>query len=328
MRILNILFLCCFFSITASATSNYEYENNRIDTTKYSDDIVRFKVDTIDLFANYVKAESSNKKQDSTIALIIAGSGPTNADGNSPYFKSYTYKYIAEELGRNGISSVRYDKRGIGRSIKSAPKESDLRFEMYVNDANTIINALHDKGYKKIIIIGHSEGSLIGMLVASQNKFVTKFISIAGPGYSADLVLKTQLKDQGDEVFKIAEPMIDSLKAGYNLSNVPSFLKSVFRRSIQGYMMSWFKYDPQLEIKKVTVPILILQGTKDLQVRVLDAQTLYLANMKATLKIIENMNHALRIVESEEKSENFKAYNNPRLPVSEELLKSIVEFAK
>ena len=65
-----------------------------------------------------------------------------------------------------------------------------------------------------------------------------------------------------------------------------------------------------------------------MQVQVLDAQQLYLANTTATLKVIDNMNHVMRIIESEEKSENFKAYNNPRLPVSAELLKMVVEFSK
>ncbi|MCF8284728.1 MAG: lysophospholipase [Sphingobacteriales bacterium] len=296
------------------------------DTTSYVDEIMVFKVDGSDIFARYIKAEPCNQEENSTLAIIIAGSGPTDANGNNPFLKSYTYKYLAEELGRHGISSVRYDKRGIGNSQKAGPKESDLRFDMYVNDANTIVNAMTN--YKRIIIIGHSEGSLIGMMVAARNPYVSKFISIAGPGRSADLVLKEQFKDQPEEVNTMAVPMIDSLKAGLTVTNVPPFLKSVFRKSVQGYMMSWFKYDPQIEIKKVKVPILIIQGTKDLQVQVLDAQQLYLANTTATLKVIDNMNHVMRIIESEEKSENFKAYNNPRLPLSGELLKLVVEFSK
>jgi len=298
------------------------------DTTSYVDDPMVFKIDGSDIFARYIKAEPCHQEENSTLAIIIAGSGPTDANGNNPFLKSYTYKYLAEELGRHGISSVRYDKRGIGNSQKAGPKESELRFDTYVNDANAIVNGMHTSNYKRIIIIGHSEGSLIGMMVTAMNPHVTKFISIAGPGRSADLVLKEQFKDQPEEVNTMAVPMIDSLKAGLTVTNVPPFLKSVFRKSVQGYMMSWFKYDPQVEIKKVKVPILIIQGTKDLQVQVLDAQQLYLANTTATLKVIENMNHVMRIIESEEKSENFKAYNNPRLPLSGELLKLVVEFSK
>lgn len=298
------------------------------DTTKHVSELLTFNIDSAKIIANYIKSVPSKSVQESTVALIIAGSGPTDADGNNPFMKSNTYKYLAEELGRNGISSVRYDKRGIGRSAKNAPKEKDLRFEIYVNDANKIVNALHDKGYKRIIIIGHSEGSLIGMMVASNNKFVTKYISIAGPGSSADLVLKSQFKEQGETISKVADPMIDSLKAGLYVKNVPPYMKSVFRSSVQGYMQSWFKYDPQVEIKKLKIPILILQGTNDLQVKVSDAQNLYLANQTSTLKVIEKMNHVLRIVDSDDKAVNFKAYGDPKLPLSEELLKNVVQFCK
>ena len=249
MRYLSIFLFACLSSVQVFANAF------NTDTTKYVNDLVRYTLDSGQIFGNFIKAEPCKQEETSAVALIIAGSGPTNADGNNPFLKSNTYKYLAEELGRNGISSFRYDKRGIGRSAEHAPKESDLRFDIYVNDANTIINDLHEQGYKKIYIIGHSEGSLIGMIVAANNKYVTKFISIAGPGTSADLVLKEQFKDQGEEISKIADPMIDSVKAGLTVKNVPPFMKSVFRKSVQGYMNSWFKYDPQVEIKKLTMKI-------------------------------------------------------------------------
>lgn len=293
------------------------------DTTVYTDESIEFNIDSNKIYGQYIKAANSTK-----IVLIIAGSGPTNADGNSPFFRSYTYKYLAEELARNGISSVRYDKRGIGRSAKAGPKESDLRFGMYVDDANSIVNAISKMNYKEIIILGHSEGSLIGMIVAAKNKNVTKYISVAGPGSSADILLKEQFKSQPEEVSSRAIAMIDSMKAGIPIPSIPPFLKSVFRKSIQGYMNSWFKYDPQMEIKQVNVPILIIQGTRDIQVQVIDGQNLYLANPKSTLRIIDNMNHVLRFVETEDRNDNIKSYNNPRLPLSDDFLKVVVEFCK
>ena len=322
MRYISITIFACLCTLQV-------YSNDlSIDTTKYVDEIMVYSIDSAKIFANYIKAEPCKQEETSTVVLIIAGSGPTNADGNNPYLKSNTYKYLAEELGRNGISSVRYDKRGIGRSAEHAPKESMLRFETYVNDANEIINGLHEQGYKKIIIIGHSEGSLIGMMVAGKNKYVTKYISIAVPGNSADIILKEQFKAQPEEIAKQASLMIDSVKAGIPIPYVPSYLKAVFRKSVQGYMHSWFQYNPQEEIKKLNIPILILQGTKDLQVQVIDGQQLYLANTKSILKIIENMNHVLRIIESDEKTDNFKSYNNPRLPISDQLQKTVVQFCK
>ncbi len=319
MKRLIFFFTFSFYSISIFANS---------DTTTYISEIATFKVDSSDLFAHYIKAEPCKGESTSKIALIIAGSGPTDANGNNPILKSNTYKYLAEELGRNGISSIRYDKRGIGNSMKGAPKEANLRFDMYVNDANTIVNALSEMKYKEIIIIGHSEGSLIGMMVAAKNKHVTKYISIAGPGSSADIILKEQFKSQPEEIANRANAMIDSVKAGITIPFVPPYLRSAFRKSVQPYMHSWFQYDPQIEIKKVNVPILILQGTKDLQVQVIDAQKIYLANTKATLKIIENMNHVLRNIDSDDRKENLKSYNNPSLPLSNSLLNYIVSFCK
>lgn len=313
-----------FFGISYLFFSSLLFAQN--DTTTYVSEIATFKADSADLFAYYIKAEPCKGESTSKVALIIAGSGPTDGNGNNPFLTNNTYKLLAEELGRNGISSIRYDKRGIGNSKKGAPKEENLRFEMYVNDANTIVNGLIN--YKEIIVIGHSEGSLIGMMVAAQNKHVTKYISIAGPGSSADQLIKEQYEEQPEHIAKRAHQLIDSVKAGIPIPYVPVKYRPIFRPSVQGYMHSWFKYDPQVEIKKLKIPILLLQGTKDLQVKVLDAQKIYLANNTATLKVIENMNHVLRIVESDERSDNIKTYNNPSIPLSKDLLNYIVNFCK
>lgn len=309
----------CAFAILFS--SYYSFAQS--DTTTYTDEQIEFKIDTAKIIGQYIKAANSTK-----IVLIIAGSGPTNADGNSPFFRNFAYKYLAEELARNGISSIRYDKRGVGRSAKAGPKESDLRFNMYVDDASSLVNAMHKMNYKEIIVLGHSEGSLIGMLVAAKNKNVSKYISVSGPGSPADVLLKEQFKSQPEEVANRANAMIDSMKAGIPIPSIPPFLKAVFRKSIQGYMYSWFQYNPQTEIKQVTVPILIIQGSNDVQVQVIDGQNLYMANPKATLRIIDNMNHILRVIDSEDKTENIKSYNNPRLPLAEDFLKAVVEFCK
>jgi alpha-beta hydrolase superfamily lysophospholipase len=69
--------------------------------------------------------------------LIIAGSGPTDRNGNSPAIQgaNNSLKYLAEGLAAQGIASVRYDKRGVAESKTAASSESDLRFETYIHDA-------------------------------------------------------------------------------------------------------------------------------------------------------------------------------------------------
>lgn len=266
-------------------------------------------------------------KSDIPVALIIAGSGPTDRNGNSPLMKNDSLKMLATELFNNGIASLRYDKRGIGKSRKAGPKEKDLRFDNYINDAKEWIKHLKNLGsFSQVIVIGHSEGSLIGM-AASQQDDVEKFVSIAGPGQRIDKTLKEQLKAQPPAVLALCLPIIDKLVKGETADNVPSMLYSLFRPSIQPYMISWIKYDPQKEITNLDKPVLIIQGTTDLQVKVKDAEALATANPKAHKVIITGMNHIMKQAELDRQI-NLQTYNQPQLPINTELVNSIVEFIK
>ncbi len=171
------------------------------------------------------------------VALIIAGSGPTDRDGNNPMMKNNSLKKLAVELSKHGIATLRYDKRGIGESAMSGKSESDLRFDDYVNDATDWINLIkQDKRFSQLVVIGHSEGSLIGMIVAGK---ADKYISLAGAGQSADRIIKDQLGTQPKEIQDLAFPVIDSLKNGKTVDNVDQMFYSIFRPSLQPYMISW-----------------------------------------------------------------------------------------
>lgn len=237
------------------------------------------------------------------VALIISGPGPTDRDGNNPMMKNNSLKILATELSKNGIATLRYDKRGVADSKAAAKSEKDLRFDDYVSDAKEWIYLLKkDNRFSEVIIVGHSEGSLIGMLAGMS---INKFISIAGFGQSVDKVLKEQLSLVQDLSF----PIIDSLKHGNTIETVPPMLNSLFRPSVQPYMISWFKYDPQDEIKKLSIPILILQGTNDIQVGVGNARRLSNANPNAELFLITGMNHILRITDGNRQA-NLATYSN------------------
>ncbi|WP_163408719.1 alpha/beta hydrolase family protein [Flavobacterium ajazii] len=258
------------------------------------------------------------------VALIIAGSGPTDRNGNNPMMKNNSLKMLAETLAKNGIASLRFDKRGIGESKTAAISESGLVFENYTEDAKSWINFLkQDKRFSKVIVIGHSEGSLIGMIAGTK---ADKFVSIAGAGDAADKILKTQISSKGmKQIEDMTFPIIDSLKIGKTVKNVDPMLNSLFRPSVQPYLISWFKYNPQTEIKKLNVPILIIQGTKDLQVTVKDADNLSKANTNSELLIIDNMNHIMKVIEGDQQA-NLESYNNESLPISEILTSKIVSF--
>jgi hypothetical protein len=264
------------------------------------------------------------------VALIIAGSGPTDRDGNNPLIpgKNNSLKMISELLYNNNIASLRYDKRDVGASDKV--KESDLTFDTYINDAVEWDRYLKkDKRFSKIIIIGHSEGALIGM-IAAERVGIQKYVSLCGAGEPAYLTLERQIKNNklSQEMLNRYTSMIDSLRDGYTLKDVDSSDFMLFRPSLQPYLISWFKYDPCKEISKLTIPVLIIEGTTDLQVTVRDAELLTKAATNSKLVIVENMNHVLKDVPTINRAANFKTYGNPDLPLSEKFTEALLEFLK
>ena len=260
------------------------------------------------------------------VALIIAGSGPTDRDGNNPVMKNNSLKLLAESLAQKGIASIRYDKRGVGVSKQAAKSEFDLKFDDYIQDAVGWIDLIKQENlFSKIIVIGHSEGSLIGMNAA---KKANGFISLSGAGNSADFVLKDQLSVQGKQIQDMCFPIIDSLKAGKLVSNINPILNSLFRESVQPYMISWFKHNPQADLAQLNYPCLIVQGDNDLQVSIKEAKLLAAVSDKHQLVIIEKMNHVLKTIDSKERAVNLAAYANPMMPISLSLTEAIVNYIK
>jgi len=265
------------------------------------------------------------------VALIVAGSGPTDRNGNSPAVPgaNNSLKYLAEGLAAQGIASVRYDKRGVAESIKAATSQSELRFETYIDDAVLWGKQLRaDKRFSSVIIIGHSEGSLIGM-VAAQKIGADAFISIAGAGRPLPQVLLEQLKrNLPADLQSQAEMIVKSLSEGKIVEDVPPALGgALFRRSIQPYLISQFRYDPAKEIAKLSIPVLIAQGTTDIQVPAQDAKLLAQAKPSASLLMIEGMNHVLKEAPAEQ-DKQMKSYTDPSLPIAPKLIEGINGFIK
>lgn len=261
------------------------------------------------------------------VALLIAGSGPTDRNGNSPLLngKNNSLLLIARALREHGIASVRYDKRGVGQSAAAMSSESDLRFSDYANDAASWIELLkHDPRFTKVAVIGHSEGSLVGM-VAARTAGADAFVSIAGTGFPAAQILKQQLASQPESIKSQAYAIIDSLEAGREVKQVSPELMPLFRPSVQPYLISWFHYDPQKELSRLSIPILILQGTTDLQVSVKNAEALHEAAPRSTLRIIPGMNHVLKIAPAN-REENLATYGNPNLPLAPQLVQDLTSF--
>jgi len=259
------------------------------------------------------------------VALIIAGSGPTDRNGNNPVMVNNSLKMLAEGLAEHNIASLRYDKRGVAQSLSTGIAETDLRFEDYIQDAVAWIDLLKaDERFSEVWVVGHSEGSLIGM-VAANEAGADGLVSLAGVGESADLTLKRQLSGQPEPVRSQMMSMIDQLKAGELLGPVDPMFAALFRESVQPYLISWFRYDPAEWIAKLDVPVLIIQGSTDIQVTVDDANALYAASDEtAELVIIEGMNHILKDAPMD-RAQNIATYTQADLPLAEGLLAPISE---
>lgn len=262
------------------------------------------------------------------VVMIIAGSGSTDRNGNS--FSGLTagsYRLLAEALAKNGIGSFRYDKRGVGESRSFNPPATTALFNDYIADAAAIIKELHnDNRLSKVIVAGHSEGSLIGMVAARDEK-AEGFVSLCGAGEPINYTLARQLKQQLPDMHDKIDSLLNSLKKGNTVKEVPPVLHSIFNPQLQPYLISWIRLDPRDEIKKLKMPVLIIGGGTDVQVPVADAEALHKALPAAQKLIIDSMNHILKNAPAD-RAANLETYTKADLPLNQELVEAIAGFAK
>lgn len=261
------------------------------------------------------------------VVLIIAGSGPTDRDCNQPFFQSNSFKMLADSLKKAGIASVRYDKRGVGESKAAVKTEEEVRFVDMADDAVLFIKKIKsEKKFNKIFIAGHSEGSLVGMIAANKES-VNGYISISGIAENAAITMSRQIKAGAPQLSEETELILASLSQGKAYTPKNESLAGLFRPSVQPYLISWFAFDPSVEIQKLSIPVLIIQGNTDLQVTVADAEKLKKAKPDAKLVIIDQMNHPLKTV-GINRDENLASYNKPEMPIDSDFCQVLIEFCK
>jgi alpha-beta hydrolase superfamily lysophospholipase len=231
-------------------------------------------------------------------ALVIAGSGPTDRDGNSFLLDAPcdNLKLLAQALAARGIASLRYDKRGVGASRYPGLSEEALRFEDLVADAVTLGRLLRrDDRVASLTMLGHSEGALIASL-AAQALAPRALVCIAGAGERASDVIRQQLQQQlPPELLMRSLAVLDLLEDGLTTQDVPEELVLLFRPSVQPYLVSWFRHDPAQVLGQLQLPVLLLQGSQDAQVGVAHAQRLQAAQPNARLAVVPRMDHLLAL---------------------------------
>jgi uncharacterized protein len=265
-------------------------------------------------------------KEPCQVVIIIPGSGPTDRNGNnSTGLRTNTYKMLADTLKKAGIACLRYDKRGVAASADALLSEDVLRFDTSINDAAACIRFVQQiKRFSEIIVVGHSEGSLQGMIAARQTG-ASKFVSIAGAGSSAYEILKTQLSNLPTSMRQRTYQILDSVKDGHFITNLAPEYQTLFRPSVQPYLYTWFLYEPQIEIKKLTIPILVVQGGKDVQVATNEAELLHNAAPSSKLVVFPTMDHVLKATSISKPTNN---YADPSIPLLPGLPACLVTFIK
>ncbi len=258
------------------------------------------------------------------LVIFIMDSGAINRDGNDRMSKNDSFKELSYELAKRGVASFRFDKR-LFKIEKLGIREHEITLNHFITDVNSIVEYFKKSGnYTNLILAGHGQGSLIGMIAAKNN--VDRFISIAGSAQSMDQVIIEQLMKEAPELGKNASVAFAELKEKGRTTNYNPALESIFGYKLQSFMRSWIKFVPSEEIKNLEIPILIIHGDKDIQVDPTEAERLKESVPTADYVIIKNMNHILKEIKGN-RLENYKSYNEGWRKIMPEFIDAIVNFA-
>jgi hypothetical protein len=264
--------------------------------------------------------------------LIIPGSGPTDRDGNNPFgLKAATYKLLAEGLAARGVGTVRIDKRGMFASSTAVADGNAVTVDDYVTDVGSWIAVIRKQtGAPCVWALGHSEGGLVAMAAAQKVPDVCGLVLVSAAGRPLGEVLRMQIRSNpaNAPILDQAMSAIDSLEAGkhFNVTGMNPALLPLFAPQIQGFLINAFSYDPAELISTVSKPMLILQGERDLQVSVADAERLKQAAPQAKLLLLPNTNHVLKTVTTADPRANGATYMDPSLPLAPGVVDAVANF--
>jgi uncharacterized protein len=268
------------------------------------------------------------------VVLIVPGSGPTDRNGNGPNgLHASTYRLLANGLLAKGIASVRIDKRGMFGSASAIPDANDVTIEDYATDVQSWVTAIRTRtGASCVWVLGHSEGGLVALLAARQTSDICGLILVATAGRPLGQVLRQQLQSNpaNTPIIGNALSILESLEAGkaVDAARIDPALLPLFRPQVQRFLMSELAIDPAALLAGYMKPVLIVQGLRDIQVTLQDAQILERANPRAELVPIANANHVLKTVHTQARSENVAAYSNPDLPLAGGVVDAISTFVQ
>jgi len=268
------------------------------------------------------------------VVLIIPGSGPTDRDGNNPLgITAAPYRLLAEALATQAVSSVRIDKRGIGGSKGAVADGNKVTIADYVTDTHNWIAAIRKRtGVQCVWVLGHSEGSLVALAAAQQPDGMCGVISVSGAGRKLSDVIRDQLRANPANAPLLDQAMaaLDALEKGQHVdvSGMNPALLRLFAPQVQDFLIDDFRHDPAKLAASLKLPLLIVQGERDIQVSAADARALAAAQPKAKLVLVPAMNHVLKDVANDDRSANVATYSDSSLPVDSTLIDAVASFVK
>ena len=268
------------------------------------------------------------------VVVIIPGSGPTDRDGNNPLgVAAASYRLLAEVLAKHRITTVRIDKRGMFGSKAAIANANEVTIADYAADAHAWAKAARAAtGVKCVWLLGHSEGSLVALVAGQDRRNLCGVISVSGVGRKFGTVIRDQLTSNPANAPILAPALaaLDSLEKGQRVdgNTLPAPLQPLFGEAVQPYLIDLMAQDPARLAASLKLPLLVVQGERDLQVRVEDAQALAAAQRKSRLVLVPGVNHVLKAVATDDRAANFATYADPSLPVSLGVVDAIVAFVK
>ena len=257
------------------------------------------------------------------VALLIAGSGSTDHDGNGPKVKPATLKKLSEDLVARNIATLRYDKRGAGGWKPVFGRPEDFRFKDYVDDAASLVNYLRSSGrFSHVVVVGHSEGGLVAILTAQRLAIDRLVLLVTAARRQGDLVKDELQKKLPPDVYAPIASAIDAIMAGQIVDPPPHGLE--IPPAMQPSIASAFTEDPIEPLKKINAPTLIVGGGRDLQIARVDFLALSTASPLAKTLWLPDMNHVL--VDVSDDADDYAAYNQPDRALDPAMIDAVANF--
>jgi len=212
----------------------------------------------------------------SPIAILIPGSGQVDRDENHKRIKINFFKEIADYFEQFGIATLRYDKRGVG---KSGGDFWTTGFFDNISDAGAAIDFAKQQPEvdpKQIYLIGHSEGAMIATRLAAERNDLTGAILVSGTARVAELVLREQAEKvvQGLSrwyklMFRILHfnPIKSQQKMIEKVKGSPKdvILYKLLVKLNAKWMREVLAYNPAIDLCKINIPLMAITGGKDIQ---------------------------------------------------------------